>query len=369
MNTAAEYTAKHSRLIEVLEETGADGIVLSSTGALSWLFAGARVHISLAGPPILRAVAHHDGVDIAVFSNEAERVAAEELAELTSAPGIRIHELQWHQNIDDVASWLPISLPTLTDETEAALALRKARAGLLEPEVTRYRSLCQEASAALTDVLLDVTPHTTEREVAAALAPRLVASGADPVVLLVNGVSRAHHRHPLPTEAPLGERAMAVVCARRHGLIANVTRWVRFGAASAAEQDLDAAILEVEADVFDALKPGARLESVLDVLKSSYSQHGFSQDEWTRHHQGGAAGYQGRDPRVSPGVPDLIHADQTFAWNPSAFSSELGFGFKVEDTVLLRAENPKSAIEVLSTDDRWPTTEVRGRRRPVVLHR
>lgn len=369
MNAAAEYALKHARLMAVLDEAGADGIELSSAGALSWLLCGARVHVSVAGPPILRAVAHRDGVEIAVFSNEAERIASEELGELAEVPEFRIHELAWHDSLDEVASWLPISLPALVSEPQAALALRNARAALLEPEVVRYRSLCQDSAAALTDVLHEVSPRTTEREVAAALSQRLVAAGADPVVLLVNGASRAQHRHPLPTAAPLGERAMAVVCARRDGLIANITRWVRFGAPSVAEQDFDAAILQVEADVFEALTPGAPLESVLNVLKSSYGRRGFSPAEWSQHHQGGAAGYQGRDPRVSPGIPDAVQADQAFAWNPSSFSPDLGFGFKVEDTVLLRAGDYGGRIDVLSTDDRWPTAEVRGRRRPLVLQR
>ncbi len=369
MNVKAEYTAKHTRLIDLLDETGADGIELSSTGALSWLLGGARVHISLAGAPVLRVVAHREGLDIAVFSNEAERIASEELGELTEVPGIRIHELAWHHNMNDLASWLPTSLPTVVNESQVPHELRKARAPLMEAEVSRYRSLCQDAATALTDVLHEVTPQTTEREVAAALAPRLISAGADPVVLLVNGVSRAQHRHPLPTDAAIGERAMAVVCARRAGLIANVTRWVRFGEPSAAEQNLDAAIQEVEADVFDFLVPGTRLESVLDVLKTSYGRHGFSSEEWTQHHQGGAAGYEGRDPRVSPGIPDSISANQAFAWNPSAFSADLGIGLKVEDTVLLRADDSQGVIEVLTTDERWPTAEVRGRHRPLVLQR
>ncbi|GAA4913591.1 M24 family metallopeptidase [Nesterenkonia rhizosphaerae] len=366
-----EFTAKHARLVKLLEQTGDDAVVLSSAGALSWLLCGARVHVSLAGPPILRAVAHRDGVELAVFNNEAERIRAEELRELTDAPGLQIHELAWHANIDDVASWLPDSLRTvaegsLADEGSAALPLREARASLLETEVQRYRALCQDAAGALTEVLSEVTPSTTERQLAAALAPWLISAGADPVVLLVNGESRARHRHPLPTDAALGRRAMAVVCARRDGLIANVTRWVRFGEASPEELEQEQAILEVEADVFDALTPGTALDTVLEVLKESYPRHGFSQAEWTLHHQGGAAGYQGRDPRVSPGVPDLIHSGQPFAWNPSAFSPQLGLGFKVEDTVLLRGA---ADLEILSTDERWPTTEVRGRRRPLPLTR
>ncbi|GAA1175265.1 M24 family metallopeptidase [Nesterenkonia xinjiangensis] len=373
MTPEQEFHAKHARLTGILEEAGADALVLSTAGSLSWLLAGARVHISLAGPPILRAVVHRDGVAVGVFSNESARIREEELSPLVSLLDdgtVSLHELDWYADVDDVRAWLPQAAGwTLTGESAAALPLRSARASLLEVEVERYRALCRASAEALTDVLGEVTPETTERQLAAALAPRIIEAGADPVVLLVNGESRAVHRHPLPTDAPLGRRAMAVVCARRQGLIANVTRWVGFGDVVAGEEEMDARILSVEAEAFAALSPGARLESVLDTLKESYVRHGFAADEWTKHHQGGAAGYEGRDPRVFPGVPDLIHENQAFAWNPTGWDRQLGLGAKVEDTVVLRAGTDGSRIDVLSVDERWPTVEVAGIARPAVLRR
>lgn len=385
MTPLDEFHVKHGRLLDVLDDAGAPGLLLSSAGALSWLLGGARVHISLAGPPVVQAVVHREGVELAVFSNEAERLLTEELADLTGSELLHVHPLRWDADIDDVGTWLPADLASsadgLADEASAAVALRAARASLVEPEVDRYRQLCREAAEVLTEVLGHVQPNTSEQQLATALGSGLLARGADPVVLLAQGESRASHRHPLPTDAPLGRRAMAVVCARRHGLIANVTRWVRFGEPSAAELDREAAILQVEADTFDALAPGRPLQEVLEVIQQSYPRHGFTADEWTLHHQGGAAGYQGRDPRVFPGVRDQVHQDQPFAFNPTGFDAlpgtdlgtgpGAGAGFKVEDTVLLRGtgENGIGAVEALSADPHWPTTEVRGRQRPTPLPR
>ncbi|NYJ16348.1 M24 family metallopeptidase [Nesterenkonia sandarakina] len=370
---AAEFSAKHARLVRILEDRGVDALLLTSTGALAWLLVGARVHISLAGPPILTAVVHREGVEIGVFTNEAARIRDEELGALleTSSPRLRLHELPWHEDLEATSAWLPGSAGwELLDEASAALQLRAARAELLPTEIERYRALCTDAAVALTDVLSEVTPETTERELAAALGPRILDAGADPVVLLVSGASRAAHRHPLPTEAALGHRAMAVVCARRGGLIANVTRWVGFEAPRPGEAELDAAISAVEADAFQALVPGAELASVLQELQRAYPRHGFDAQEWTRHHQGGAAGYQGRDPRLSPGVADLIHPNQAFALNPTGFDTPRGLPAKVEDTVVLRSTDSASTwIDVLSVDPRWPTVEVAGRPRPGVLRR
>ncbi|GHD06883.1 M24 family metallopeptidase [Zhihengliuella salsuginis] len=364
---ATEHAAKQARVVEILESHQADAVLLTSTAALTWYLGGSRVHISLAGAPIAAALVHRGGAEVGLFVNESARLQAEELG---GTDGVTVHELPWHGNLADLASWYPQANDwVVLAEDAVGDELRAARASLLPVEVERYRSLCRDAAAALTDVLTEVTEETTEMELASELGRRIIEFGADPVVLLVSGASRAEHRHPLPTDAPIGRRAMAVVCARRHGLIANVTRWVTFGEPLDGEEDLDARILEVEADIFAQLAPGATMDAVLPAIQASYPAHGFADDEWTLHHQGGAAGYNGRDPRLEPGVTDPIVDQQAFAWNPSGADPATGLVAKVEDTVLLTAVDGETTLEVLSVDPRWPSVEVAGVKRPAVLRR
>ncbi len=117
---------------------------------------------------------------------------------------------------------------------------------------------------------------------------------------------------------------MAVVCARRNGLVANVTRWVAFDAGTPPrELDAEARIAAVEADIFRATVPGARLNEIFAEIKQSYARHGFGDDQWTLHHQGGPAGYAGRDPpRVTADVTDTVVLNQPFTWNPSGARRE-----------------------------------------------
>jgi Xaa-Pro aminopeptidase len=152
---------------------------------------------------------------------------------------------------------------------------------------------------------------------------------------------------------------MVVVCARRYGLVANLTRWVRFGASTAEEDDAEARILEVEADAFAATRPGSRLADVLETMRLAYPRHGFAEDEWLGHHQGGSAGFGTRETLATPGSTTEVALGQAFAWNPTAP------GVKVEDTVLVTADD----VDSLTVDPRWPTTLARGRRRPAVLQR
>nr|WP_157426112.1 M24 family metallopeptidase [Agromyces salentinus] len=328
--------------------------MLRSHTAVSWYLDGARTHVSFAGDPVAAVVVRRDGDELRVFANEADRLLGEELASRERLDVVRV---PWHQ---------PLATAEVAelDESDVAAELRAARASLLPGELDRYRALCREVAEVLTDAATAADPMMSERHLAGRLAGDLSARGIDPLVTLVSGRSRLAHRHPLPTEAPLGDRAMLVVCGRRHGLIANATRWVRFGSGGPAgcradEDDAMRRILDVEAEVLAATRPGATLGEVFTAGVAAYGRHGFQADEWRRHHQGGAAGYAGRDPRAVPGIADLVHEGQAFAWNPSAP------GAKVEDTVLVTA----GGTEVLTFDPRWPTVGVGGLPRPIQLER
>ncbi|WP_353813399.1 M24 family metallopeptidase [Agromyces sp. SYSU T00266] len=343
----ADRPAKRARVLDLLERRGASALLLRSHTALAWYLDGARTHVSLAGDPVVAVVVRPSGDVLHVFSNEADRLMAEELGDASDLEVVRV---PWHDPL------VPAGLDAI-DEADAAVDLRAARAALLPAELARYRALCRDVAEVMTDAALAASPADSERAVAARLSGDLAARGIDPLVTLVAGRSRLAHRHPLPTDAPLGDRAMLVVCGRRHGLIADATRWVRFGDADPAETDAARRILDVEAAFLDATVPGARLADVFATGTAAYASHGFDPHEWTRHHQGGAAGYAGRDPRAVPGLPDVVQLGQPFAWNPTAP------GAKVEDTVLLGADG----IEVLTVDPRWPTVFAGGRARPAEL--
>lgn len=340
----SDRPAKLARLAEILDARGATRLVLTAPENLAWLFDGARVAVPTAGPAVFQAVVSRDGeVRVDAPVNEAERLRDEELS------GVEVTAVPWHRPFPAV--------PGALVDTDLVVDLRAARAVLLPAERARYRALGREAAVAVTSVLAEARSDTTERALAADLARAVVGLGADPVVLLVGGESRRAVRHPLPTVAPLGRRAMVAVGAKRDGLVANLTRWVRFG--PTPDDALDAALLEVEADAYAATVPGRALDAVLADIAAAYPRHGFPADAWQGHHQGGPTGYLGRDPKVTSGVTDVVVAGQAYAWNPSVP------GGKVEDTVIVDVDG----LEMLTVDPHWPTTTVRGIPRPLPLDR
>lgn len=320
-------------------------ILMTSHEAVSWYLEGVRTHVSLAGPPVLAVRADSDGDTLFIADNEADRLIAEELL---PSDVDRIVRVPW---------WTPPAIAaaeaaeSASAVGEAALAaeLRAARASMLPAEISRYRSLGRDLARVVTDALAaGIGPESSEWDVASLVAAGIVSRGIDPLVVLVTGADRVSYRHPLPTNALLGERAMIVVCGRRDGLIANATRWIGAGVD-------DEPILAVERAFLDASVPGARLDEAFAAGCAAYERVGFDSDEWHRHHQGGPAGYAGRDPRATASTLDHLVENQAFAWNPSAP------GVKVEDTMLRSADS----WEILTVDDRWPSVEYEGMLRPI----
>ena len=339
----ADRPAKLARLRSILDAHGAPALHLSTAESLSWLFDGARVAVPYAGAPVCSAIVGRDGsVTVTALANEIDRLGAEELA------GAELVAVPWHEPLPEPAAGV-------LRDSDVVAELRAARAALLPVERRRYSALGREVASAVTVLLRQVRPTTAESEVAAELVRAVVALGAEPVVVLVAGEARGAVQHPLPTGAPLGRRAMAVIGAKRHGLIVNLTRWIRFGGGDDTEAEI--ALREVEADAYAATRPGRELGDVLTDIASSYERHGFGPDAWQRHHQGGPTGYLGRDPKVTPGTRDVVVAGQAFAWNPWVP------GAKLEDTVLVEADR----LEVLTSDPDWPTAGVRGIARPLPL--
>ncbi len=340
--TPTDRPAKTARLVEVLDRRGAEHLVLTAAENLAWLFDGARVAVPYAGPPVFQAIVSRDGaVRVDALVNEWERLRDEELGD------VDIHPTPWHATFPARPSGALV-------DVDLAAELRAARAVLLPGELDRYRGLGRDAAVAVADVLRRARPDLPERVVAADLARAIVGIGAEPVVVLVGGAARRAVRHPLPTDAVLGHRAMVAVGAKRHGLVVSFTRWVRFG--PTPDDALDAALLEVEAEAWAATRPGRELRDVLADIAAAYPRHGLPADAWEGHHQGGPTGYLGRDPKVTPASADLVAAGQAFAWNPSVP------GGKVEDTVVIG-----DGVEVLTVEPDWPVATVHGIPRPLPL--
>jgi len=356
MNRVEEISAKRQLLRNRMSDLDIDGVVISGQAAFSWYTAGGENRVVTASEEGAASIVATSEQDYIVTNNiEGPRVSAEAVP---AQSGFTILETPWHrpglvaEKIAElgagrsfVADGGPWNLPPLPEDI-VQLSYR-----LLEPEIERYREVGREASFAAEGACHRAEPGMTEEEVAAVLAEEVYARGLIPTVILVASDERIERfRHPLPTEKRIDNSLMVVLCARRHGLIANLTRMVYFGRTLPPElAGKHRAVQQVDAAFILATREGAVVEEVFEHGLTSYEANGFG-DEWQNHHQGGPTGYQGRSYKARRGEKRRVLAPQAFAWNPSIA------GTKSEDTVLTA---PGGGVpELLTPPLDWPVREV-----------
>ena len=155
----------------------------------------------------------------------------------------------------------------------------------------------------------------------------------------------------MPTTRRWERVLMVVTCARRHGLIASLTRIVCAGEIPPELHRRTLATARVNARLFSVTRVGATGADLYGAAARSYAAEGFEGEE-RLHHQGGAAGYRTRDWVAHPASVESVQAKQAFAWNPSIT------GTKVEETCIAF----EGGVEVITSTPGWPqiTVQVEG---------
>jgi antitoxin VapB len=136
-----------------------------------------------------------------------------------------------------------------------------------------------------------------------------------------------------------------VTCAKRHGLIASLSRIVCIGDVPDELKSKMEAAAYVNACLLDATRPGATGANLYAAASNAYAEKGFA-GEINLHHQGGAAGYKTREWVAHPQSAEVVQADQAFAWNPSIT------GTKVEETCITTTDG----IEIITASSDFPRT-------------
>ena len=322
-----------------LEAAGSGPLIVTDPATVRWLLCGRGRPVDV-GAADFRIVIRSDAAHVLYADIEHSRVLAEErLDEL----GYELAPFPWWDHPE-------------TAHREYDLAQQRRNLG--PEEADRYRGAGVDAAAAIAEAIGVLRPELTEIEAAAEL--ERAARRRDMVVRvnLVGGEDRqAVHRHPLPTEAPLGRHALLALTLERHGLHVSLTRIVSFGSPPAELAELVRACAEVDAAVISASRPGVTHGELFDVLAAAYERVGFP-EEWRRHHQGGLTGYKGREVFAVPGESAPLPQVGAVAWNPS-----IAGGGKSEDTVLVSGGEP----EVLTRTPELGELETQGLSRPAIV--
>ena len=347
----SEFSQRIDKLRELADKHGLESIVLRRNPNLAWAIGG-RVHV-----PLTLDLACFDLIitkdkAIAVTNKiEAPRLIAEELPS-----EVEVIAIDWWEGRD---AKLPSGEKVGSDQPGASRLdlgseIERLRQSLSESEVARFLAVCEDSALALGAAIKLTQSIDREIDVTARIASALLQRNLELVFIGVAGESRVKKfRHPLPTEAAIGNRVVASICARRKGMIASVTRIASF------EENIDSyiQILNVEAALFEKTQVGAKFADPIKAAIKAYPEFGFDELEWQKHHQGGPTGFAPRDWPANSNSAQIILENQPIAWNPT------GNGWKAEDTILATS----SGVKILSVDPTWPTIQVAGRNRPAVL--
>lgn len=357
--SSTEIEIKTERLLRLISEAGLGGLIINSQPNFLWLTAGGRNGIDVSrdagvGTLLLRP----DGKRFVIANRiEIQRLLNEEL----NGQGYEPVDFSWQEEkgnpsliVDTARSLLDQSLPLGSDllmgqdvrliENDVA----KARYLLTEAEIDRYKLLGRDAGTAIGDMARNLKPGLTEKEVARRAIDALASVGAHSVVTLVAADDRVkRYRHPLPTDLQWKKIVMIVVCARRDGLIASLTRLVCDGSVPEDVGLRTRACASVKARLLHGTKPGVTGRELYDLAARAYAEAGFAGEE-NLHHQGGATGYRTRDWVAHPQSRDIVNNGQAFAWNPSITGS------KVEETALVF----DGRIQIITASPNWPTLGV-----------
>jgi antitoxin VapB len=333
---------KEQRLREFCRRRRVEGVWLRRRTNIAWLSDGADVHVDGSSSTGVGSLLWTPSRKVVYTTHiEAARLAEEEFGS-----DWEIRPNPWWEPAPRPEGRLATDFP---DDPFADL-----RAPLTDLELRRIRAFGRFAGETLGAAMKKARPGMTEHELAAEVQLPFRRIGAQVPVLLVASDRRiARYRHPIPTSKRIERTVMVAVTPRRHGLMVALTRLVHFGRALPSElRRRHEAVCAVDRALHAATAPGQRWCDVLEVGRQVYRETGFA-EEWTKHHQGGPVGYEGREFKATPSETRRIVERQAVGWNPSIT------GTKSEDTIL-------STGEVLTDSPGWPRC---GGRPDVLLRR
>jgi len=341
---------RRQRLSSVLDQHDLEAVWLGRPNNFAWLTGGSNVVDRDSPVGVAAAGYRRDGtLVILTDSIEADRLRHEEVP-----PAFEVTAVDWYGSslAEAVAAESP--MPAAADFDVPGLCqldFAACRQPLTEPDIEQYRRLARETAVAVEDVCRSLSSNQSEQAAAASVRCGLAARGIAAPVVLVGGSERAQqYRHYTPTASQLGSYGLVSVTAQRGGLYTSLTRTVVFDRPQWLDERFEAAAT-VEATALAATQQAARetstAGSVFTSIQQAYEAVGWA-DEWRHHHQGGAAGFAGREWIATPDSPTAVQTPQAYAWNPTVQ------GAKSEGTVLIT----ETRVEPLTLSDSWPTISV-----------
>ena len=358
-----EIQIKHNRVVQLLESSDLDGLLLAKHSGFKWFTCGGMNDvIKNDDTSLLYLFITPANRYLIATRSDADRVMGEELKDLD----FELVLYDWfNQSFYDVIKRLGIKrigsdiagkgLKFLGPE------ISHIRTVLTDHEIDRYKKMCQEYKTILTDFCSGLKPGISEIEASAGFAFECGKKGIRLPVLMVGSDERiSAYRHPCSTGKKIEKYVLFATVAEREGICANVTRSVYFGKAPDELKEKQDAVNLVEATYQYFSRPGVLLGELFEEGKKAYAEAGYP-GEWKNHLQGGISGYAPLEFLTLENSKVIVRENNIMGWNPTIK------GAKSEDPILITKTNPVQ----FTIDSRWPYKDytVGGKRfvRPLIM--
>lgn len=347
-------------------------IVLTKPANIAAFFRGAQVSLGFRQEPPGRVAVCVTGESVVLLGNltEVSRVAEDELSWLHGLTARSFRWDEWNLKVSVNAYLDSERIKRVCDDTgtfgeNVGTILEEMYYPLTDQEIKDIRELAKDTASIVEATAKNLDPGETEVQVAGKLTGQLVSRGIWPEFIMVAADERiTRFRHCIPMEIPIRWMAFLSATVHRRGLYVSLTRLVSLGTVTPEWRQLQEACNRIDAKAILLSKAGTSVGKIFKAMKRSYAEEGYP-NEWTNHHQGGPAGFYGRDYKATENESRCLVERQPIVWNPTIR------GAKSEDTILT-THNDQSP-EILTETGAWVYYDVAVDgakiRRPMILEK
>ena len=349
-----------------------DAIILTKSANIAAFFRGAQLSLGFRQEPPGRIAICVTQDSIALLGNRTEiiRISEDELSWLRK---LSLRPFRWDEWSlkTSVKEYLNSEgIKRVCDDMglfgeNVGTSLEEMYYPLNDREIKNLRRLAKDTASIVETIARNLNPGAMEVQVAGELAGRLVSGGIWPEFIMVAADDRIiRFHHSIPKQIPIKKMALLSVTVHRLGLYTSLTRLVSIGAVTPEWHQFQNACNHIDAKAIRQSTPGVSVGEIFHRIKQSYIDEGF-QDEWEAHHQGGPAGFYGRDYKATENESRCLVEQQPIVWNPTVH------GAKSEDTILTAPIGKLPEIITETGDWVYNNVAVDGAsiRRPAILEK
>jgi hypothetical protein len=361
----ADVEGKHARVAELLQETGADGLLVLEPENFAWLTSGgtAKGVLDRAEFPILFYTPEQRGV---LCSNvDSQRIFDEEVNGL----GFDVRVWPWQLGRKKFLQEFCADKRYACDQFYGGLKPVGDQLRLFRRALSGFEQACVRLLGQIVAHALEATGRSmksgqlTEQEVAGQICHRVLHKGAEPISVSVAADGRSQlYRQASFTSEIIHRSCVMTLTARKFGLCVTAGRTLSFGPPDASLDQEQEAACKISATYIASTWPDALPSQILTFGRRIYLLTGY-EHEWRLSPQGHVTGRSPVELAISPQTDDLFHLGYAVTWRVS-----VGAALSC-DTFLITDHGPGS----ITPAETWPQKKIRAQGseflRPFILQR